>query len=52
MKLKKYELSAGGNFIVFEFVSEGPLGAIVKLIQFTETNYDDVYNLAFGDKDA
>jgi hypothetical protein len=52
MKLDKYELNAGSNFVVFEFVSEGPQGAIKKLIQFTETTYSDVYNLAFGDEDA
>jgi len=52
MKLDKYELNAGSNFVVFEFISEGPQGAIKKLIQFTETTYIDVYNLAFGDEDA
>jgi hypothetical protein len=32
-------------------MSDGPQGAIKKLIQFTETSYSDVYNLAFGDED-
>lgn len=31
-------------------MGEGPKGQIQKLIQFTSTNYYDVYNLAFGDK--
>lgn len=35
MKLEKYELNASSNFVVFEFISEGPQGAIKKLIQFT-----------------
>ena len=52
MKLDKYELSASSNFITFEFVSEGLQGTIKKLIQFTETSYSEVYNLAFGDEDA
>jgi len=51
MKLDRYELKAGKNLITFEFVSEGPNGRIPKLIQFTTTNYEDSYNLAFGNKD-
>ncbi|GEO06185.1 hypothetical protein AAE02nite_38490 [Adhaeribacter aerolatus] len=37
--------------MVFEFVSEGPQGQIKKLIQYSETNLKDFYNLGFGDKD-
>ena len=40
----------------FEFVSEGPKGRIVKLVELTSTdNYvgaGEVYNLALGDRDA
>lgn len=36
----------------FEFTSEGLNGQIHKLVQFTPTNMKDVFNLAFGDKDA
>ncbi len=50
MKLDRYELKAGKNLTVFEFISDGPRGQISKLIQFTPTNYKDLYNLAFGDK--
>lgn len=50
MKLVHYELKAGKNLTTFEFVSEGPKGHIHKLIQFTETNHANLYNLAFGDK--
>jgi hypothetical protein len=32
-------------------VSEGPKGKIAKLVQFGETNFKGLYNLAFGDKD-
>lgn len=36
--------------MVYEFVSEGPKGQIHKLIQYSETNLKDYYNLGFGDK--
>jgi hypothetical protein len=51
MKLERYELSAEGSLMVFEFVSEGPKGKIRKLVQFGETNLKNLYNLAFGDVD-
>ena len=35
----------------FEFCSIGPKGQIKKIIEFSETNIKDVYNLAFGDFD-
>jgi len=50
MKLDRYQLKAGKNLTTFEFISEGPRGRIPKVIQFTPTNYKDLYNLAFGDK--
>jgi len=52
MQLDRYELKAGNNLTTFEFISEGPKGKIFKLIQFTHTNYSDLYNLAFGDKNS
>lgn len=36
--------------MVFEFVSDEPQGRIEKVIQFSETNLEGFYNLAFGDK--
>ena len=50
MKIEKYPLKAEKSLTAFEFVSEGPKGAIKKLIQFQETNEPNLYNLAFGDK--
>jgi len=35
----------------YEFYSVGPKGHIKKVIEFSETNVEDVYNLAFGDYD-
>ena len=49
MKLDRYELKAGINLTTFEFLSEGPKGEIVKLIQFQQMNLPNLYNLAFGD---
>jgi hypothetical protein len=49
----KYEIY--GNLIVdkelrvFEFVSAGKLGSIIKRIAFVPTAFENVYNLAFGD---
>ena len=51
MKLDKYELQAGDKLLTYEFLSEGPKGKIEKLIQFTLVNENNLYNLAFGDKD-
>ena len=44
MKLEKYSLKAGRGLTVFEFVSEGPKGAIQKLIIFQETTEPNLYN--------
>jgi hypothetical protein len=49
MKTEKYHLKSESKFTRFEFVSEGPKGAIRKLIEFQETTNPDVFNLAFGD---
>ena len=51
MKLPKYQLKSGEQLSSYEFVSEGPQGLITKRIQFTLINEEQVYNLAFGDKD-
>ena len=52
MKLPRYELKAEKSLMVFEFISEGFKGEILKLIIFSETSLKGVYNLAFGDKSA
>jgi len=52
MKHEKYELKSGEKLQVFEFVSIGINGRITKLVQYTPTNYKDLYNLGFGDKNA
>ena len=49
MKTENYYLKSESKFTRFEFISEGPNGAIRKLIEFQETTNSNVYNLAFGD---
>lgn len=51
MKKERYELTAENELMFFEFVSIGEKGHIKNVIEFSETNVDDVYNLAFGDLD-
>ena len=50
MKLPRYELKAEESLMIYEFISEGHKGEIIKLIKFSETTLKDFFNLAFGDK--
>jgi len=50
MKLERYQFIGSKNLTVFEFISEGPKGKIQKIVQFSETNMNGAFNLAFGDK--
>ena len=50
MRVDKYQLKSEEEFTRFEFISEGPKGAIRKLTEFQRTTAPDTYNLAFGDK--
>ncbi len=49
MKLERYELSVGSKLMAYKFVSKGPKGQITKLVRYTETNLENMYNLGFGD---
>lgn len=51
MLLSRYELKSDESLTVFEFVSVGRKGEIPKIVQYSETNLKDFYNLGFGDKD-
>ena len=51
MKHERYKYSAEKELMYFEFFSVGPKGQVKKVIEFSETNVKDVYNLAFGDYD-
>ena len=50
MKYDKYQLESDRKLLLFEFTSVGPKGKIIKIVQYTETNLKDYYNLGFGDK--
>lgn len=50
MNLPRYNLSSDSQLTTFEFISEGPRGEIIKLVQYSPTNLKNVFNLAFGDK--
>lgn len=52
MKLEKYDYETGLGFMSYEFVSKGPKGEIVKLVQYTKIDERGVYNLGFGDKNT
>ena len=51
MKLPKYQLRAEKSMLVFEFISEGPKGQILKLVKFSETNLKGFFNLSFFEKE-
>ena len=51
MKLDRYELKSDDQLTTFNFLSEGSKGKIEKVVQFTLIYEDNLYNLAFGDRD-
>ena len=51
MNYDTYELTQGSTVMEFTFESIGPKGKFKKLIQFNETQVENIYNLAFGDYD-
>ena len=51
MRYPKYDYSAEGLMLYYEFVSEGPKGKIKKIVEYSSTSEENVYNLAFGDYD-
>ena len=50
MNYPKYNLVTNTDATVFEFVSEGVKGKIVKAIVYSPTGNEMIYNLGFGDK--
>jgi hypothetical protein len=51
MNKPKYLYKTEEKFLIFEFVSEGPKGRIKKIVEYTETSTENVFNLGFGDYD-
>lgn len=49
MQYEKYEnILASSDKLEFQFISDGPKGKFTKVIQFTRTQNEIIYNLAFG----
>jgi len=51
MNKSKYLYKTEAKFTIYEFVSEGPKGRIIKMVEYIETATKNVYNLGFGDYD-
>jgi hypothetical protein len=49
MNQPKYLYKSEELLKIYEFVSIGRMGSIKKIVEFTETGTENVYNLAFGD---
>ena len=49
MRCEKYEnIITSSDKLEFQFISDGPKGEIIKVIQFAQTQNAEIYNLAFG----
>jgi hypothetical protein len=49
MQYEKYnDVATSSDKLEFQFQSEGPNGIIEMVVQFTQTNNPDIFNLAFG----
>lgn len=51
MKYPKYQYSSEEQMQYYEFVSIGSKGKIKKIVEYSTTSINEVYNLAFGDYD-
>lgn len=51
MQYPKYRYRSDRSFQFYEFTSEGPRGLIKKIVEYSETSTENVYNLGFGDFD-
>jgi Family of unknown function (DUF6934) len=51
MNLEQYNIEASEDFIEYQFYSEGPKGAIKKIVRFSKVRVSgfEYYNLGFGD---
>ena len=51
MNKPKYLYKTEELFTIYEFLSEGPKGRIKKIVEYTETSTQNVFNLGLGDYD-
>lgn len=49
MKHPQYPFSAETNHEIYRFTSKGPKGEIKKIVLYTETEFEGLFNLAFVD---
>ena len=49
MRYEKYDnVITSSDKLEFQFESEGPKGKVKKIVQFVQTQNEDIFNLAFG----
>ena len=48
---ERYGVKISNATMTFDFISEGPRGSIKKRVEYKQMGENQVYNLAFGDKD-
>lgn len=51
MNNPKYQYKSEKGYQHFEFISEGMRGLVRKMVEYTPTRQENVYNLGFGDYD-
>ena len=51
MKYPKYQYRSETSMSYYEFISEGPKGMIRKIVEYSETGTENVYNLGFANYD-
>jgi len=51
MKFPKYNYRSEEEMFYYEFSSEGPRGSIKKIVEYSKTSTENVFNLGFGDYD-
>jgi len=49
MNNPKYLYKSEDSLKIYEFISKGPNGNIHKMVEYSETGTENIYNLAFGD---
>jgi hypothetical protein len=48
LKKPEYQYTTGTNRFVYKFTSVGPRGEIKKIVIYSNTQFENIYNLAFG----
>ncbi|MFA6402881.1 MAG: hypothetical protein WCX31_14870 [Salinivirgaceae bacterium] len=51
MKYPIYAYTSEDQLMLYEFTSIGPKGNVKKIVEYSVTSIENVYNLAFGDYD-